>query len=464
MVKAKVPAVLALCLFALVVSVPVDLNAQERLLAVSEVVGSSSQVSLNEEPVDAPEPQGINTAMCWRVRSLVRSNGPRPGFEWSVSKLELYTSSDGSGEALTGEAYTSSQKEKTANKPDNAFNGNEDTQWQANGMDSGEYIGLKLPEAKEVRSLKIMQVDEQHAVKQAVLEKSLNCETWARVAEFPEMTHSFANAELYRFASVDKIPNGVFQIRSRINVNRCIGVTPDEDEAQDIADGLPQKSATPGSALVVQMCNVDVLPQFWSFDQQGQLVNAALENSLLQVQLDDAAALLNEAAVTLGACTTDECAGLKSALRYNEGNGDGLLLPKAAPSLVLAPVGGSLAEGTALQMVDCAKQGTDAVIAECADKSSAQWDVPPMFTIETGKKAQNCAPYSHMNPDEQKPIAANTRLAAQKACAADRACKVYMWADEATGDDADKAWLCQALDIVYSGKQGYELGFRVSGD
>eukprot|EP00656_Telonema_subtile_P008564 TRINITY_DN13_c0_g1_i1.p2 TRINITY_DN13_c0_g1~~TRINITY_DN13_c0_g1_i1.p2 ORF type:complete len:129 (-),score=47.36 TRINITY_DN13_c0_g1_i1:214-600(-) len=102
--------------------------------------------------------------------------------------------------------------------------------------------------------------------------------------------------------------------------------------------------------------------------------------------------------------------------------------------------------------------------AEYGDKSSAQWDVPPMFTIETGKKAQNCAPYSHMNPDEQKPIAANTRLAAQKACAADRACKVYMWADEATGDDADKAWLCQALDIVYSGKQGYELGFRVSGD
>ena len=75
----------------------------------------------------------------------------------------------------------------------------------------------------------------------------------------------------------------------------------------------------------------------------------------------------------------------------------------------------------------------------------------------------NCAPYSHNLPDKLQPTAANSRLVAQQACAADPVCNVYMWADGNTGDDANKAWLCEQLDIVYAGKQGYELGFRVKG-
>merc|ERR1711959_762357 len=91
------------------------------------------------------EPEGLNTASCWRLKSLVRSNGPRQGFEWSVTKLELYTSSDASGDALTGETIVSSTNEEaTDNTADKAFDGADDTYWQANGMDSGEYIGLKL--------------------------------------------------------------------------------------------------------------------------------------------------------------------------------------------------------------------------------------------------------------------------------------------------------------------------------
>lgn len=108
----------------------------------------------------------------------------------------------------------------------------------------------------------------------------------------------------------------------------------------------------------------------------------------------------------------------------------------------------------------CSAAGTDAVIDECADKTNAQWDVPPMFTIETGKKAVNCAPYSHSS---EVPIPASNRLIVQKACAAKDSCSVYMWADEQTGEDGHKGWLCDRLDIVYSGKQGYELGFRVRG-
>ena len=38
-----------------------------------------------------------------------------------------------------------------------------------------QYIGLTLADPAEVRSIKVFQKDEQHAVAQAVLEKSLNC-------------------------------------------------------------------------------------------------------------------------------------------------------------------------------------------------------------------------------------------------------------------------------------------------
>merc|ERR1712194_490023 len=154
----------------------------------------------------------------------------------------------------------------------------------------------------------------------------------------------------------------------------------------------------------------------------------------------------NDGALVLGSCVQDACEELKSGLRYNEGNGDGMILVKDQASLVMSPAQGKLSEGTALHTVKCASGGKESSIEECATQTYAQWDVPPMFTIETGKKAVNCAPYSHRNPDEHKPIVADSRLVAQEACAKDRACKVYMWAGERAEEDANKAWLCEALD------------------
>ena len=122
--------------------------------------------------------------------------------------------------------------------------------------------------------------------------------------------------------------------------------------------------------------------------------------------------------------------------------------------------GGNLANGVPLVMTACGDEGTTATIDNCADKTFAQWDVPPMFTIETGKKAVNCAPYSH---SLEVPIASDTRLFAQKSCAAKASCDVYMWSDTDAAEDPLKAWLCDRLDIVYSGKVGYELGFRARG-
>jgi len=453
----------ALALFVLTAAIPVelDLNSQEKLVSVAELEHQIAHQSQD------PEPEGLNKAACWRLRSLVRSNGPRQGFEWTLNKFELFTSSDASGDPLTGEVLTSSvgevtDKDGVVTQPNDgakAFDGDETTGWQAAGMDSGEYIGLTLADPAEVRSIKIFQKDEQHAVKQAVLEKSLNCATWARVAEFPEMSNAYATLATYTFSAVDRIPSGVFQIRSRVDINMCIGVKPADEELEDIGDGIPQKSLVPGNALLVQTCNVDVLPQFWSFDEDGKLVNAANDATNIQLELTDAGAPKDEGEAKLETCD-DGCPDINSSLKYNDGAGDGIFYHRVVQNLVLAPQGGNLANGVPLVMTACGDEGTTATIDNCADKTFAQWDVPPMFTIETGKKAVNCAPYSH---SLEVPIASDTRLFAQKACAAKASCDVYMWSDASAAEDPSKAWLCDRLDVVYSGKAGYELGFRVRG-
>eukprot|EP00658_Telonema_sp_P-2_P045868 TRINITY_DN338_c0_g1_i2.p1 TRINITY_DN338_c0_g1~~TRINITY_DN338_c0_g1_i2.p1 ORF type:complete len:457 (-),score=100.95 TRINITY_DN338_c0_g1_i2:311-1681(-) len=434
---------------------PEELGSEEQsLIAISETLNTGS--ALADEPV---EEEGTNVAQCWRLRSLVRANGPRQGFEWSISNLAFFSTSDGSGDALSGDVSASSVKEDTENVAENAFDGNSANRWQANGMDSGEYIILKLPEAKEVRSIRIQQLDEQSSVNQAVLEKSINCKGWARVAEFPQMSGSFGKGELLTFSSVDTIPSGVFQIRSRSNIDKCVGVAPDDDEVESISEGIPQKTASFGSNIVIQQCSVAVLPQFWSFTDAGLLMNA--KNGVLQLELDGSNQVLLSGKATLGDCTGAACNDLKSGLRYNEGAGDGLFLHRGKTNLILAPREGSLDEGTVIEVTTCSDEGEDATIEACADKPFGQFDVPPMFTIESRKMAENCAPYSHNGG--AAPLESATRLSAQKACAADNKCTVYMWADQSTGNDANKAWLCESLGNVYPGKQGYELGFRVRG-
>jgi hypothetical protein len=239
----------------------------------------------------------------------------------------------------------------------------------------------------------------------------------------------------------------------------CIGVQPADEEMEDISDGIPQKSLVPGNAIQVQMCNVDVLPQFWSFDDYGTLVNAANDGTTIQVNLNDAGSPTDGGETVLETCE-DGCSDANSRFGYNEGSGDGLFFHKTIQNLVLAPQGGNLAVGVPLVTTACGDADTTAAIDACADMTFAQWDVPPMFTIETGKKAVNCAPYSH---SMTAPIPADARLEAQKACAAQVSCSVYMWSDATVEEDPHKAWLCERLDIVYSGKTGYELGFRVRG-
>ena len=90
------------------------------------------------------------------------------------------------------------------------------------------------------------------------------------------------------------VPQGVFQIRSRHDVHKCVGpkvaihhrcwafavVTltdgclpsqvPKEEE-EDVKYGIPQQKFADGAPLQLQKCNLGTLVQLWYFDKKMQL-------------------------------------------------------------------------------------------------------------------------------------------------------------------------------------------------
>lgn len=451
-------------------------------LAAGALEGAPLEESLGEVQLLSSEPaeEGNDTAKCWRIKSLVRGNGPREGFEWQVVHAKFFTSEDGSGAPLTGEAVSSGDQAASDaagkdGKAANAFDGKDDTAWVAKRMDPGEYVGLKLAAAKEVKSVKIKQLDELHGVRAAVLEKSQDCEYFARVAEFPEFPKSYGKEHLFSFAGLYETPPGVFQIRSRHDVNLCFGVEIPESQKEDVEGGIPQKSFEDGAKVLLQNCNIDVVPQYFSFNANGDIVSA--QNNQMVLTLPDAAGAEGQpkknpkegGAVLMKQCK-EGCQHINSAFRLDRL--EGLLIHKAAEGFVLQSSGGALKKTTALVTSECGKEGKPASLAECKDKTYAQWDLIPLFTIEKAKKANNCAPYSHSK--DLKPIVANTRKAAQRACAKDPDCTVYMYTDETAqpANERHKAWLCTRLNEVNIGNDengapkynGYELGFRAQND
>jgi len=405
--------------------------------------------------------EGNDKAQCWRIKSLARGNGPREGFEWQVTSASFFLSADGSGTALSGTAFSSGDQKKSdaAGKDGaaaNAFDGKDDTSWIAKRMDAGEYVGLKLQEAKEVRSVSVKQLDESHGVKAAVLEKSNDCVSFARVAEFPNFAKSYGKTKLFAFNGLGTVPPGVFQIRSRHNVNACLGIKVPQSEAEDVKTGVPQKSFDAGAAVEMQVCNIDATPQFFSFDEDKKIVSAKHPAFVLTL-----AAVKEGSGATMTECL-NRCKGINSSFAL-DGN-SGFLRHVTSPNFVLQPAGGKFTPGTSIVTSACGSSTTPAVLSNCKDKTFAQWDMVPLFMIEKGKKAINCAPYSHTL--NNAPISSSSQRVAQVACAKDEKCKVYMYAGSSAENSADrhKAWLCQALDTVYSGYAGFELGFRAEND
>merc|ERR1711998_751380 len=74
----------------------------------SSPIGPSEVLDLLEigagEQVMEP---GTNVAQCWRLKSLVKSNGVRDGFEWALSSLKFFEEADRTGDPLTGTPVSS---------------------------------------------------------------------------------------------------------------------------------------------------------------------------------------------------------------------------------------------------------------------------------------------------------------------------------------------------------------------
>merc|ERR1711998_621784 len=107
-----------------------------------------------------------------------------------------------------------------------------------------------------------------NAVRAAVLEKSTDCVGYARVAEFPDFPKSYTQEETFTFNPLDEMPAGVFQIRSRHQVGRCIGVQVPDEEQEDVDYGIAQRNFEDGGALMMQRCDLKTMPQLWFLDSE----------------------------------------------------------------------------------------------------------------------------------------------------------------------------------------------------
>lgn len=313
--------------------------------------------------------------------------------------------------------------------------------------------------------------DQAHGVRAAVLEKSTDCVGFARVAEFPSFANSYAEETVFQFDPLNTVPVGVFQIRSRHNISLCFGCEVPVAEQQDVAWGISQKTFPDGGKIELQTCNLNALMQFWYFDGSQRLVNAMDGISMLTIPSAEAQGdpavpqdPTEGAPVVVKRCDNG-CPNLNGAIRYSS-NEDGFLKHDTSEIFIVAPEGLKLND-THIPVTMTACGTTDVgpgELEQCPGKTAAQWDLVPLFTVMDGKKAVNCAPYSHSHPNDLQPTAVNSAHHAQRLCAADATCMVYMYvtaeSTDATDAEKGKAWFCTKLDTVYSGKQGYSLGFR----
>jgi len=432
-------------------------------------LGSESQILLSDS-IEAPE-EGLNVAECWRIKSLYRCNGNREGLEWAISSLQMFTTDDCSGPYLNGTSFSSGDAKASDpagrdGQSQNAFDTNPKTVWQAKRLDAGEYLGLKLPQAKEVRCIKVKQDGIQHGVRSAVLEKSPDCQIYGRVTEFPTFPDSYDKLSTHEVPSLGIVPAGVFQIRSRVNMGKCVGLEVPEAELEDVAAFIPQKNFDDGAKLEIQTCSMPTIPQYFYFDTEKRIASAKDPGMVVAVPAAEARGAEGQevpqspqegGGVVIKRCDKG-CKTLNSAFKMNEK--EGLIIHRATSNFILEPTKGAFADKTAIITTAC----TDGDFANCKDKTSARWDLVPLFTVIPGKKAVNCGPYSHHHPSTLQPKAVANEAEAQQLCAADKKCTVYMYVEpdaaDATASERGKAWLCWSLDVVYSGKSGYKLGFK----
>lgn len=390
----------------------------------------------------------------WRVRSITDT----PGQWWQVKELEFYASTDGSGDKIApAKAMASTFKgdlNDSVHKAEKAIDGDATTFWSTSDKYKFEWIGVEFDEPQTIGSIKMQLTDPMMGPAMVIVEKSLDGEWWSRSTEIPEMKEWGSKMEVYPLIQMSTVPKSIFAFRSQQNPRYCIGVRSTPHPTDEKADPIP---LVEDAKLEVQICNDDTTTQYWALaDDTRPMLKSALDASFV-LHVNGTSEV--GAALSAKQCRDGCPDGFEDDVWvYGEEAKGGLAYNKNHQHLVLYPKGGVLEEGTEVVLEACGAEGDTAEIGSCADKTSAQWELLPMFILEPGKQTIACAPYSH---DNLEPSSADSREKAQEICAKDVQCAAYNWVDSnAEGDLKDRVFACTALHEVHSGVQGWELGVR----
>jgi hypothetical protein len=424
------------------------------LIALSAVAVSLSAEVLPDTVELVQETEGTIGCKFWRVRSITDT----PGQWWQVKELEFYTSTDGSGDKLTpAKAMASTFKgdlNESENKPEKAIDGSADTFWSTSDKYKFEWIGVEFDAPQEVLSVKMQLTEEFMGPSMVIVEKSMDGEWWSRSTEITDMADWANSMVTYPLLPMNRVPESIFALRSQQNPHFCVGVRPTPHPSDDKADPYPLFE---DAKLEIQICNDKTNTQYWQLAESTRpmLKSAADQSFVMHINGSTAAG----SEISVKQCLDGCPEGFDDDIwQYAENAAGGLMYDKNQPNLVLAPKGGVLEEGVEVVFEACGAEGELADASACSDKSSARWELLPMFVLEPGKQTIACAPYSH---DNVEPSAADSRAAAQEACAANPECVAYNWADgSAEGILKNKVYSCTAMHEIHSGMSGWELGVR----
>merc|ERR1711959_20503 len=424
------------------------------LLIAAAIVAVTLSAEVNSDTVETVE-ETTGTIGCkfWRVRSITDT----PGQWWQLKELEFYATQDGSGDKLTpAKAMASSFKgdlNESENKPEKAIDGSADTFWSTSDKYKFEWIGVEFDAPTEVLSVKMQLTEEFMGPSMVIVEKSMDGEWWSRSTEISRMGDWAESMVNYPLIAMNTVPKSLFALRSQENPHFCVGVRPTPHPTDEMADPYPLFQ---DAKLEVQICDDKTNTQYWQLAELPRPMLKSAQDQSFVVHINGSAAVGSGLAVRqcLDGCPD----GFDDVLwQYAENAAGGLAYNKNQPNLVISPKGGVLQEGVELVLEACGAEGELADASACADKGTARWELLPMFILEQGKQTISCAPYSH---DNVEPAAADNRAAAQEACAADKECTAYNWADSTAEEMQNKVYSCTAMHEVHSGMAGWELGVR----
>jgi hypothetical protein len=406
----------------------------------------------------------------WRMRSITKSVGQF----WQLKQLQFFESKDGSGSAVTEdieEASSSTYKDSpepgqpdtSEYKGEKAVDGKDDTFWSSSADLKFEFVSVTFKFPKDIRSVKAQLTEVSMGPTMVIVEKSFDGMNWARSTEIADMKDWGTKLETYKLIDMDVQPPSVFALRSQENPWFCVGVKPKpNDDPQMPPDPLPEDGV-----LELQVCNDNTVQQYWQVDEDGRLLrNAAnMDYAVHVTELKDGGAL----DVKKYECDGEDCPawGATSKFSFSPEAKGGLIMSHTDNTRNLVFSAPEIKEGAVVTLGTCGGDGTtSADIANCADKTTFQFELKPMFLIEADKQALACAPYSHQLVE---PTEAASETVAMQLCAAKGNCLAYNYAAadaECTEEPpcehkyTKHVWLCTDLHEVHSGVPGWSLGMR----